>query len=1051
MKKIALLAFAVMVSFGVFFSTQNKEQTTSFDQLRDHHQALIDQHPYSKTQLLTKNERKSMGLPPNAYFEQQYLLQMNPITGKVETEKLYAVQQKLNDALLNKNTPGNEDNMWEERGPFNVPGRTRAILFDPNDSEHHRVFAGGVSGGLWKSENITTASSLWERVGIPENLAISAITADVNNPQNMFIGTGESYVQGSVNGNGIWRSTDGGTTWNHVFGGSTGETYYNGNATLTIHSPGSIAGEISGFQSNSEAPAPEPITADLVLVDDGSAAPTEGCGVLINGAEINGKIAVVERGECFFVDKIMNAQNAGAVAVIIINNVAGTPITMDISNGTSIDIPTFMITENDGVALMSTMGTETVNVTFAYDTDNDPAGVLVPGAFHVNDIRTRDNEGVTEIYAAITDSSYTGGAIMGPATYGLYKSVDNGENWTKLTLPATEGGNEYMANDIEIGADNRIWIGTTKSVSYDNGGGVVLSSIDGMNFEVVYTVPGGGLRTELAVSATDPNLIYILAGHKISSINVLIMKTTDAFATNPSNLAKPNDVDPGIPSNDFTRGQAFYDLMIAVDPNNDDILYVGGVDSFRSTNGGSSWQQMSRWANIGSTAPYVHADQHELVFDPNDSNKGIMATDGGVFYASSFSDAVTGSSSAISVRKWYYNTTQFYKGAIGQDASVDKLLAGAQDNGSFIKNNAQPGLNIMSEVYGGDGTYCFIDADGEYLITSTPGNSFRRHSITGSVEVTLINENSGSFVNVAELDDNMDILYTNASTSTGLKIARISDVNGSHPRSNITSDLLLGSPTALKASPYTTASSTLFVGTTRGNVFKVENANATPTWTNIRGDQFFGSVSAINFGENEDEIMVTFHNYGVISIWFTQDGGATWMNKEGDFPDIPVKDIMMNPLLNDEVIIATDLGVWMTADFDVATPHWVRSQNGMQNVIVTSFDLRTADNTVLASTYGRGLFTGQFNAEPAGITANELSEAIQIYPTVSNGDVYIKANTSFVNTAVNIFDVQGKRVYTSSLDLDHSAKQIHLNLQTGIYFVKFSNAGLIATKRIIIE
>ena len=1046
------LLFILLISFGSYLLLKGYKTQESHSQLIENHETFIKNHPYSKSLQLSKEERKAQGIAPNKYFEQEYLLEMNPRTGRPETEKLYALQARLQEESLNKNTPGNGDNMWEERGPFNVPGRTRAIMFDPNDTENQRIFAGGVSGGLWKNENITTASTLWEQVAIPENLAISSITYDVNNPQNMFIGTGESYVQGSVNGNGIWRSTDGGTTWSHVYGGSTGETYYNGNATLTINSPASIAGVYSGFQSNSELGLDVPLTEDLVLVDDGSAAPTEGCGTLVNAAEINGKIAVVERGECFFVEKIMNAQDAGAIAVIIINNVAGTPITMDVSNGTSIAIPTFMITEDDGAILMNTMAVDTVNATFEYDADNDPAGILVPGAFHVNDIRTRNNAGVTEIYAAITDSFYTGGAILGPATYGLYKSTDNGDSWTKLTLPDTGEGNEYMPNDIEIGADNKIWIGTTKSVSYDNGGGVVLSSTDGINFEVTYTVPGGGLRTELAVSSTDPDKIYILVQHKLSSINVLVMRTLDGFATNATNLSKPNDVDSGIPANDFTRGQAFYDLMIAVDPNNDDILYVGGVDSFRSDNGGSSWSQMSKWASyVPTSAPYVHADQHGLVFHPTDSDKGIMATDGGVFYASSFASAAAGSSSGISARKWYYNTTQFYKGAIGQDATSDKLLAGAQDNGSYLKNNAQPGLNMMSEIYGGDGSYCFIDADGQYMITSTPGNNFRRHSITGSFQTTLISENSGTFINIAELDDNLNILYTNASTSAALQIARIANVDASPSRTNLTDELLLGLPTAMKVSPYTVASSTLFVGTSRGNLFKVENANATPTWTNIKGDDFFGSISAINFGANENEIMVTFHNYGVQSIWFTQDGGVTWQDKEGDFPDIPVKDILMNPLLDDEVIIATDLGVWMTGDFNTATPHWVRSNNGMQNVKVTSFDLRTDDNTVLASTYGRGLFTGKFTQWGVNLTENKLSEALSVYPTVSSGTIFIKTTTSFTNTSVSVFDVQGKNVYNTSLDLSSSENQLNLNLNTGIYFIKFANAGLESTQRIIIE
>jgi hypothetical protein len=68
----------------------------------------------------------------------------------------------------------------------------------------------------------------------------------------------------------------------------------------------------------------------------------------------------------------------------------------------------------------------------------------------------------------------------------------------------------------------------------------------------------------------------------------------------------------------------------------------------------------------------------------------------------------------------------------------------------------------------------------------------------------------------------------------------------------------------------------------------------------------------------------------------------------------------MNPLNNDEVIVGSELGVWNTTNFKDASPVWNQSYNGMSNVVVTSFSLRTVDNTILASTYGRGFYTGQF-------------------------------------------------------------------------------------------
>ena len=68
------------------------------------------------------------------------------------------------------------------------------------------------------------------------------------------------------------------------------------------------------------------------------------------------------------------------------------------------------------------------------------------------------------------------------------------------------------------------------------------------------------------------------------------------------NLTLPDDKDTGISSNDFTRGQSFYDLMIISNPINPNTLYVGGIDWFRSQNGGSSWSQITKWSNNNNLA-----------------------------------------------------------------------------------------------------------------------------------------------------------------------------------------------------------------------------------------------------------------------------------------------------------------------------------------------------------------------------------------------------------------------------------------------------------------
>ena len=133
----------------------------------------------------------------------------------------------------------------------------------------------------------------------------------------------------------------------------------------------------------------------------------------------------------------------------------------------------------------------------------------------------------------------------------------------------------------------------------------------------------------------------------------------------------------------------------------------------------------------------------------------------------------------------------------------------------------------------------------------------------------------------------------------------------------------------------------------------------------------------------------------------------SWQDKEGDFPDISIRAIMVNPLNSNEVIIGTDLGVWGTDNFSDVNPNWHQAYNGMKDVPVHSFDLRTADNTVLAATHGRGLFTGQFTSEPSTLSIDniEFDEAFSVYPTVSKGNITVFAKSSLGKVKMNIFDI----------------------------------------------
>jgi hypothetical protein len=488
--------------------------------LRKQHAKFLANSPYKKSMALSGKERKAMGIPPNKYYEMEWELTMNPALGRPTPENLTAIKKQLAEerrlAIASGRTPGDaSNNNWVERGPNNVGGRVRAMMFDPNDATHKAVFAGGVSGGLWKNTDITNAATVWTRVNIPENLAVSAITYDPNNTNVFYVGTGESYVGGDVNGDGVWKSTNGGVSWTKIFGGITGPTTFESAAFLTINSPAGVAGSYACYPTTAfGSPVTSPITANIVLVDDGTGATSSlGCNALVNASAVNGKIALIRRGTCAFVQKVLNAQDAGAVGVIMMNNVDGTPVAMGGSDP-AVTIPSIMISKADGDALQAAIAGG-LNGTLNPNT-GPFTGNLVPGKQHINDIKVRNNAGNSEIYVAAGDSYYAAAnspTYLGGTGFGLFRSLDGGANWTEIALPLTTNGNKRCPNDIEIGADGKVWVSSTNSVVFGDGGGKVYASSDGVTFTEKFTVTGngGGARVQIEASATNANKIYVLS------------------------------------------------------------------------------------------------------------------------------------------------------------------------------------------------------------------------------------------------------------------------------------------------------------------------------------------------------------------------------------------------------------------------------------------------------------------------------------------------------------------------------------------------------------
>ncbi len=1041
-KTIILSGIALIILSFIFYKAYN---STSYEKIRAQHTAYLNNSPYKETLTMSKKERKAHGIPPNKYFEREWELTINPYTGRPTPENLTKIYTELKKGTY-KSLPGDYNNHWTERGPNNVGGRVKAVLFDPNDPNHETVFAGGVSGGLWKNTNISNFNSQWELIESTTDLNVTSITVDPNNSQIFYIGTGESYTFGHALGNGLWKSEDGGNTWTKTFGDNAVESEYQTDALLTVNSPASIADDYIAF-SAAFGPDLTTLSGDLILAN-----PEEACEALTNPTEVNGKIAVIKRGNCQFVQKVKFAQEAGAIAVIVINNAYGYPIAMSGSDDT-ITIPSVMISMEDGDKILNAMSSETVNVTVTPHEPLEPNIVLIPGKSQINDVIAVNNNGSTEIYTAVGDSQYaetSAPTIVGSDAVGVYKSTDNGATWEKLNIPTIGLGDTIIPNDLEYTTDNTIWLSSTYSPLNGKGGGAILSCTDGENFVLKHSIASGG-RTEITTSHQNPNRIYAACSVNNSSTPVKLLRTDDAFDS-VVNLSLPVDTS-GIPDSDFTNGQSWYDLAIEVGINNDDTVFVGGIGWFKSTNSGTSWTQIATGYSGGSGS-LIHPDQHGLNLATSD--KVVAGNDGGVVFSN---DA----GAYFSHRRKNLNITQFYNIGVAPTSafSGEYIIGGTQDNGTQLFSNAVAGMNGSLMALGGDGAFSAFDQDGSdrYYIANYVYNNaivLYNYEFGNSFYVNSENAANGDFINQATLDSNLNILYTNYSSGNNYKIRRYTinslTGNGIVIKGMLENALLNSKPTALKVSPYTTSSSNLFVGLQNGRLLKVDNANATATWTVISPDAMIGSISDIEFGSNENEIFVTIHNYGVNSIWYTADGGNSWAQKEGNLPDLPVKCILQNPLKTDQVLIGTDLGTWWTEDFSSESPTWYHDSYGMGYIKVTDMVMRD-DYKVYAATYGRGIFSGYFTTADgtSGIEDEILTSASKVYPNPVNHTLHMSFEDQQLHQPqIAVYDLNGRLILQqSSKDM---LSTLDLDVQTlapGSYLIKVTAQGKVYTNKFI--
>lgn len=715
------------------------------------------------------------------------------------------------------------------------------------------------------------------------------------------------------------------------------------------------------------------------------------------------------------------------------------------------------------------------------------------------------------VWRIVTDPVRTDKDILYAACYGaIMRSENGGASW-QVVLGDLE--NKSFGSDLAITSDGVIYAALGSfclSVQPPAKAGIWRSA-DGINWDKITPdgFPQDNRVTRLALAPSNEEIMYVFTESQspdlnpfngyTNTVNTFWKMTWDPVAGSASWENRTH----GIPGGGNGSMNSFpfsfvvyggYTFTMGVKPDNEDVVFLGGMNLYRSVNGFSD----SLMTDFIGGYPYdmdsihaLHPDQHAVSFLPSEPGVMFIGNDGGIYRTN---DCMADSSHISWDRlNNKLTTTQFYSITIDHGSmGEDWILGGLQDNNWYYTVTDDPAefwfdIDICYDGFATcvapDWEYCVISAYSGNIWTSRFDAGMHTKDIFPQLPDTLLkyydplmgsNTLFPFYQNIALDPNNYETFYLPTITSIwrkdNLKAAAYDTSQRNTGWSHL-SNVNVGNASEISYLAVSKVpANRLCYGTNLGKLYRLDNAHTgNPVPSDITGSIFpvNGFLAFIDIDpDNADHMIVTFSNYGVQSLFNTTDGGTNWSAVGGNLEEFPdgsgsgpsIRCTKMLTFQGNKIIFAgTSSGLFSTNELKGDSTVWMKEgAASIGNVIIDMIDSRQTDGFIAIGTHGNGVYSAYYDPS-AGINEKTSNHGLIVgnaFPNPVKDQIRVEIiSKKTAPIKISLFSNTGKLIKKFSDNNIYPGKQILTLCLTGIpcggYYLTFDDGSEVFLRKIV--